>query len=394
MVKRKDSDSEQNTESLDFSEELIASLNKEFQTRVAYNLATTESPTHVKRWISTRSILLDYAIANHKGGGLPEGRICEISGEPSTGKSHLALNIARTVQEMGGIVVYIDSENAIMVERLAEMGIDVSKRFVYVCSNETEEIFQIAESTITKAKTMLKDVPVLIVWDSVAQTSPKMENEGTYEQQTMGLQARVISKGMRKITNVIGRNNVIFLCLNQTRTNINAGPFNDPTVVPGGKAIPFAASVRLSLTGGGPLKNSEGLVIGSKVNITVKKNKVGPPFKKMSLEILFGRGLNENESLYEILVEACKKGDVERDGKRYLIEGGGAWKTFKILKKLDFDSNEFTEYKSVKFTKNSFSEKVLNNDEYRSDILEMIDIVLVTDTSGDNPVSLSEDEND
>lgn len=313
----------------------------------------------------------------------------EIYGEPSTGKSHLAFAIARSVQERGGVVVYIDTENAVPVEKLGAMGIDVSKRFVYIDTHETEEVFQIAESTIMKAKEMIKDVPILIVWDSVAQTSPKMELEGTYEQQTMGLQARVISKGMRKITGVIGRNNVIFLCLNQTRTNINAGPYNDPTTVPGGKAIPFAASVRIALTGGTPLKDASNNVVGSKVNITIKKNKVGPPFKKMSLEILFGRGLNENEALYDTLFDATKAsgGHVERNGTKYSIDGGGAWKTFKVV-----DASG-TVIKDIKFYKAAFAEKVLNDPEYREHVLEMIDEVLVTKLDGSSPVS-SEDEND
>lgn len=300
----------------------------------------------------------------------------------------MAFAIARSVQEMGGVVVYIDSECAVPVEKLGVMGIDVSKRFVYVDTHETEQVFQIAESTIMKAKDMVKDVPILIVWDSVAQTSPKMELEGTYEQQTMGLQARVISKGMRKITGVIGRNNVIFLCLNQTRTNISAGPYNDPTVVPGGKAIPFAASVRVALTGGTPLKDANNNVIGSKVNITIKKNKVGPPFKKMSLEILFGRGINENEALYDTLFDATKAREfIERDGKRYKIEGGGAWKSF-IVSTITGEV-----LKEVKFTKNSFAEKILNNPDHRSEILEMIDEILVTKTDGD-VVTDSEDEHE
>lgn len=373
------------SDELDFSSELIKSLNKEFQARVAYNLGTEEdSPTHVKRWISTGSLLLDYAIANRRGGGLPEGRIIEVAGEPSTGKSHIAFSVARTVQQLGGVVVYIDSENAVPVEKLHHMGIDVSKRFVYVDTHITEEVFQIVEATINKAKGMLKDVPILIVWDSVAQTSPKMEFEGDYDQNTVGLQARIISKGMRKITPVISRNNVIFLCLNQTRTSINAGPFNDPTVVPGGKAIPFAASVRVFLTGGGAVKDKNQTVIGSKVNITIKKNKVGPPFKKMSMEILFGRGINENEALFEILSEASP---VTRNNKTYTIDGGGAWKNFKVL---DVSGSLI---KETKFYKSEFSEKVLNNLEYREELLEMIDEVLVVDMSG-QPVDSGEDEND
>ena len=123
---------QKNTE--DFTQDLIQSLNKEAGTRVAYNLAHDTSPTHVKRWISTGSRLLDYIVSNRREGGLPEGRIVEIFGPPSIGKSHVAIQIAKSTQDMSGIVVYIDTENATSVENLAALGVDIQKRFVYVLS--------------------------------------------------------------------------------------------------------------------------------------------------------------------------------------------------------------------------------------------------------------------
>ena len=138
----------------DFTDDLIKSLNKSHGTRVAYNLALDDSPTHVKRWISTGSRQLDYIISNRRGGGLPEGRIVEIFGPPSIGKSHIAIQIARSTQKMGGIVVYIDTENATSVENLGLLGVDVKKRFVYVDTHCTEEVLSIAEETILKAKAM------------------------------------------------------------------------------------------------------------------------------------------------------------------------------------------------------------------------------------------------
>ena len=128
------------TDTSDFTDDLIKSLNKEHGSRVAYNLAYDESPTHVKRWISTGSRQLDYIVANRVNGGLPEGRIVEIFGPPSIGKSHIAIQIARSTQLMGGIVVYIDTENATSVENLGLLGVDISKRFVYVDTHCTEEV--------------------------------------------------------------------------------------------------------------------------------------------------------------------------------------------------------------------------------------------------------------
>jgi recombination protein RecA len=156
----------------DFAAILIRDLNKDMASRVAYNLSTDQSPTHVKRWIPTGSRQLNYVIANKRYGGLPEGRIIEIAGAPSSGKSHIAFDLAKTVQKMGGLVIYIDTENAVMVERLGELGINVAKQFVYCDTHCTEEVFTIIEKTLVKAKSLLKDVPILIVWDSVAATSP------------------------------------------------------------------------------------------------------------------------------------------------------------------------------------------------------------------------------
>ena len=164
-----------------FTKDLIKSLNKEAGTRVAYNLSEDESPTHVNRWISTGSKMLDWICANKKNGGLPEGRIVEIFGPPSIGKSHIATQIARSTQEMGGIVVYIDTENATSVENLQMLGCDVTKRFVYVDTHCTEEVLSIAEKTILKAKALDKDIPVTVIWDSVAASSPKAELLGDYE---------------------------------------------------------------------------------------------------------------------------------------------------------------------------------------------------------------------
>jgi recombination protein RecA len=138
--------------------------------------------------------------------------------------------MAKSTQDLGGIVVYIDTENATSVENLSLLGVDISKRFVYVDTHCTEEVLSIAESTIMKAKAMDKDVPITIIWDSVAATSPKAELTGDYDKETIGLQARAISKGMRKITGVIANQNVLMICLNQIRMKIGV-MYGDPTCV-------------------------------------------------------------------------------------------------------------------------------------------------------------------
>lgn len=310
----------------DFTSDLISSLNKDHGSRIAYNLAIDTSPTHVKRWISSGSKQLDLVVSNRAKGGLPEGRIVEIFGPPSIGKSHIATQIARSTQGMGGIVVYIDTENGTSVENLAALGVDVSKRFVYVDTHCTEEVLDIAEKTILKAKAMAKDVPITIIWDSVAASSPKAELEGAYDKDTIGLQARAISKGMRKITGVIGDQNVLFVILNQIRTKIGV-LHGDPTTTPGGMAIPFHASVRLKLGAGSHIENKQGEAIGINVWAKTIKNKVAPPFRKVEFRIIFGKGIEEHEEVFDVLREHGP--DMVND-HQVAIEGTSAWKTMKV----------------------------------------------------------------
>lgn len=340
----------------DFTKDLIKSLNKEQGSRVAYNLAVDESPTHVKRWISTGSKQLDWICANKPEGGLPEGRIVEIFGPPSIGKSHIATQIARSTQEMGGIVVYIDTENATSVENLQLLGVDVSKRFVYVDTHCTEEVLAIAEKTILKAKALDKDVPVTVIWDSVAASSPKAELLGDYDKDSIGLQARAISKGMRKITGVIGQTNSLFVILNQIRTKIGV-MYGDPDTTPGGKAIPFHSSTRIKLGAGQPIKDGDD-VIGINVWAKTVKNKVAPPFRKVSFQIHFGKGIVEHEELFDLLRKHCKENDVIEDNVLYKIEGSGAWKTISTT---DVATGEVTAEK--KFYKVNFDE-IVKSDEW------------------------------
>ena len=336
----------------DFTSSLISALNKEHGSRVAYNLAVEDSPTHVNRWISTGSDQLDYIVAGRPAGGLPEGRIVEIFGPPSIGKSHIAIQVCKATQESGGIVVYIDTENATSVENLQLLGVDITQRFVYVDTHCTEEVLSIAEKTILRAKELDKDVPITIIWDSVAATSPKDELLGDYDKMTIGLNARVISKGMRKITGLIANEKVLLICLNQIRTKIGV-MYGDPTTTPGGKAIPFHSSVRIKLDSGKQILDKQGSPVGIKVIAKTIKNKVAAPFRRCEFEIHFGKGIVEHEYVFDLLRKYCAdNGPIDYDNDLAVeLSGTGAWKTICLIKK---DTGEIIEEK--KFYKPEFNQ--------------------------------------
>jgi recombination protein RecA len=357
----------------DFTADLIKSLNKEHGSKIAYNLSVDESPTNINRWVSTGSKQLDYIASNRRDGGIPEGRIIEIFGPPSIGKSHIAIQLARSAQEMGGIAVYIDTENATSIENLRRLGVDVSKRFVFVETACTEEVFKIAENTIKKSKAISSDVPVIIIWDSVAASTPKDELLGDYDKNAIGLQARAISKGMRKITQVIGAENVTFVCLNQTRTKIGV-MYGDPTTTPGGMAIPFHASLRIKLGAGQQLKNKAGDIIGINVSAKTIKNKVAPPFRTCNFEIHFGIGIKEHEQIFDMLRRA---GSFIKDAQEVTVGGTGSWKTFTVV-----NTKTGEETINKKFYKAEF-DRILSNKEYSKYLDDFIEHVMVKEFNSD-----------
>lgn len=359
----------------DFSQELISQLNKERKDKIAFNLLTDDAPTNIKRWISTGSEQLDYIIANKAGGGLPEGRIIEISAEPGKGKSHLAYHAAKATQALGGIVVYIDTENATSLDNLRNLGVDVSKRFVFIQTACTEEVFQAAEAAILKTRAMSADIPVLVVWDSVAASSPKAELEGEYDQNSIGLNARVIGKGMRKIVGILGSEKVVFLIINQTRIKVGV-MFGDPTTTPGGMAIPFASSVRIRLQGGTPLKTKTGDIFGNTVTAKTIKNKTEMPFRECQFNIIFGKGIEEHEQIFDAMRLRC---DTEKDKMVHTdkwllqVEGTGGWKYFRVM---DAKTGEAV-IPEVKFYKGDFGEKVLRVPAFKDYVRALMDATYV-----------------
>lgn len=218
-----------NTKEMDeFCSDLVNSINKQMGEVGLYSISSDDSILQIKRFISTGSKQLDYIIANKPNGGLPEGRIVEIQGPPSIGKTHIAYEAIKRCQAQGGIGVFIDAENATSLDTLIGLGMKKTG-LIYSDENIIEKIFSLIEGVVAKARTIKKDVPILIVWDSVAASSPKDESEADYEKNTIGLAARVFSKGFRKLTPVLKENNVTLLLLNQQRMKI--GCVNPNTLV-------------------------------------------------------------------------------------------------------------------------------------------------------------------
>lgn len=370
-------------EDVDFSAELIKQINKEAGNKIAFNLGTDEAPTTVKRWISTGSKQLDYIISNRRNGGVAEGRIVEIQGPPSSGKSHIAYEIAKSTQRMNGIVVYIDTENATSVENLEGLGIDIRKRFVFIQETCIEDIFKVIESTIEKARNLKADVPVTVIWDSVAASAPKAEIEGDYDQNTIGLAARVLSKGFRKITDVIGDKNVCLVLLNQQRQRIGV-LYGDPSTTPGGMAIPYHASTRIKLTGGQQIKqsiNGKEAIVGINVTCKTIKNKVARPWREVSFEIHFGKGVREDENLFDELRDFCDKckDPVIFEGKRINLEGTSQWKYFQVN---DHKTGEIIV--DEKFYKSEFGSRILRNPDYAVYIDALMDAAFIMKNGDDN----------
>jgi len=276
---------------------LAASLNKQFKDyKVAHFLDGSEdTPTDLTEWISTGSSTLDLAIANRPHGGLPVGRITEITGLEASGKSLLAAHVLANTQKKGGLAVYIDTENAMNEEFLRAIGMDVSK-MLYVQLETIEDIFESIENIITKVRESSKDRLVTIVVDSLAGASTKVEMEADYEKDGWATsKAIILSKAMRKVTQMIGRQRICLVFTNQLRQKLGV-MFGDPWTTSGGKAVGFHSSCRLRLKSMGQLKtkvDKQDVVVGMKTSAQVVKNRMGPPLRKAEFEILFESGVDD-----------------------------------------------------------------------------------------------------
>ena len=303
---------------------LVESLNKKLGD-VAFILGKGDSPPETKEWLSTGSTILDTIISNDidANGGIPVGKLVEISGEAASGKSLLSYMILKDCQDKGGIPVLIDTENAANEDFLRLIGLEFYPEgsLVYIQVDSIEGVFKAIEDIIRRIRENDKDKLCCIVWDSVAGTSTDAEIQGDYGDATIGLAARLIGQGLRKIIRFIGTQKVSLVFLNQVRQKIGVF-FGDDTVTPGGKAIPFFAAVRMRLYSGGKVKAGKD-VLGVGIRPKIIKNRMGPPHREADLKMYFNRGLIDEEGWIDILLKFGKAKKISAQKSQIVNEDNG-----------------------------------------------------------------------
>jgi len=339
----------------DLALELADNLNKKFKNtgfKAAYFLdRDTDAPSEVRGWVGSGSSMLDLAIANRPEGGFPVGRITEITGLEASGKSLLAAHALANTQKAGGMAVYIDTENAVSREFLEAIGIDLEK-MLYVPLETIEDIFEAIENIVESIRKSNKDKLVTIVVDSIMGASTKIEMAKEFDKDGYATSKSIIlSKAMRKVTNMLGRNKICLIFTNQLRTRLGVA-FGDPYTTSGGKAIPFHSSVRLRLKSVGQIKvKKDGVdqTIGIKTRCQVVKNRMGPPLKTIDYDIYFESGVDDFGGWLNVMKQFK------------LVATAGAWYTFTR-----------TNGEEVKFLSKDFEKKLEEVDGLKDEIYQQI----------------------
>tara|TARA_Y100000034_G_scaffold17707_1_gene19484 strand:- start:24 stop:1139 length:1116 start_codon:yes stop_codon:yes gene_type:complete len=329
-------------------------INSQAGMDVAHNLEE-DNPTDVKEWIPTGSTWLDSIVCKGKKGGIPIGKVVELAGLPSTGKSYMACQIAANAQKMGIDVIYFDAESAIDSDFIKAIGVDTNK-MIYVQPPSVEFVLETIENLLESNENRM-----LFIWDSLAFTPAALDVEGDFNpQSSMAVKARILSKAMSKLAVPIAVSQSTLLVLNQLKTNIATGPgahiaaMTTPYVTPGGKAMNYAYSLRIWLTGrkakSSFVVDDNGYRIGSEVKVKIEKSRFGTQGRTCNFKIIWGDGVGimDDESLFEAIKVSSK------------LSSSGAWYT------LSMESGD------VKFQPGKWAEK-MQDPSFKEEVLKIID---------------------
>ena len=279
----------------------LSTIEKQFGKGSIMRLGTEDSLYKDIEVISTGSLSLDVALGI---GGLPRGRIVEVFGPESSGKTTIALSVIAQAQKKGGVVAFVDAEHALDVNYAKKLGVNIED--LLISQPDTgEQALEITETLVRSGA-----IDVLVV-DSVAALVPRAEIEGEMGDSHMGLQARLMSQALRKLTAAINRSKTLVIFINQIRMKIGV-MFGNPETTTGGNALKFYSSVRLDVRRVGAIKNGED-VTGSRTAVKVVKNKMAPPFTKVEFDLMYGEGISAEGDILDLAVTAN------------LVEKSGAW---------------------------------------------------------------------